>query len=64
VINGLETNSPTEIQIVNVQGTKVNGATANTDSDGTLKTSLALTGLSSGLYILKVQNVHYKFIIE
>ncbi len=64
VINGLATNSPTEIQIVNVQGTTVNGATLNTDSDGSLSTSIALTGLSSGLYILKVQNVHYKFVIE
>jgi|GEM_PF-1460677 len=64
VINGLEANSPTEIQIVNVQGSKVNGATVNTDSDGSLNVSIALTGLSSGLYILKVQNVRYKFIIE
>jgi len=64
IINGLEITVPTEIQIVNVQGTIVKGATANTDSDGSLKTSLELTGLSAGLYILKVQNVHYKFIIE
>jgi len=64
VINGLQTNSPTEIQIVNLEGIKVNGATINTDSDGTLKTSIGLTGLSAGLYILKVENVHYKFIIE
>ncbi len=63
-INGLEANSPTEIQIVNMQGTTVNGATLNTDSDGTLNTSIALTNLSSGFYILKVKNVHYKFVIE
>jgi hypothetical protein len=64
VINGLEVNTPTEIQIVNVQGTAVRNANANTDSDGSLKTSLDLTGLSAGLYILKIQNVHYKFVIE
>jgi hypothetical protein len=64
VINGLQVNSPTEIQIIDLEGTKVNGGTVNTDSDGSLKTSLSLTGLSSGLYFLKVQNVHYKFIIE
>ena len=64
VINGLEANSPTEIQIVNMQGIKVNGATITTDSGGSLKTSIGLTGFSAGLYILNVQNVHYKFIIE
>lgn len=64
VLNGLQPNSPTEIQIVDLHGTQVNRATLDTDSDGSLKTSIALTGLSSGLYILKVQNVHYKFAIE
>ncbi len=63
-VNGLAANSPTEIEIVNVQGTTVNGATLNTDADGSLNTSIALTGLSAGLYILKIQNVHYKFVIE
>ncbi len=63
-INGLQANLPAEIQIVNMQGLQVSGAISNTDSEGSLKTSLALNGLSSGLYILKVQNTRIKFIIE
>ncbi len=64
VINGLPANTPTEIQIVNMQGIQVNGATLTTGPDGTFKAFLSPAGLSPGLYILKVDNVHFKFIIE
>ncbi|MBI1768477.1 MAG: hypothetical protein HYR67_08895 [Bacteroidetes bacterium] len=64
VINGLEANSETEIQILNMQGIKINSRESITDSDGTLKTSVGLANLSTGLYILKVQNIYFKFVIE
>ncbi len=63
-INGLQPNLPAEIQIVNMQGLQVSRAISNTDSEGSLKTSLALTGLPSGLYILKAQNTRIKFVID
>jgi hypothetical protein len=64
VVNGLPTNGSTQIQIANMQGLIVNETIANIDSEGSLNTSIALTGLSAGIYILKVQNAHFKFIIE
>lgn len=64
VINGLGANSETEVQILDMQGLKINTREITTDADGTLKTSIGLANLSKGLYILKVQNVYFKFVIE
>ncbi len=63
-INMLQANSPTEIQILNMQGNKVNESTANTDSDGLLKAAIDAANLSPGLYILRVQGWQFKFILE
>jgi len=64
MVKGLQPNSPTEIQIINMQGNKVNEATRNTDLDGTLKASIDLTNLSPGLYVVRLQKINFKFVKE
>jgi hypothetical protein len=64
VINGLPVNRAMEFQILNMRGITMNGSKVVTDGDGTLKTSVSLNGISPGMYVLKIQNVHLKFIIE
>jgi hypothetical protein len=64
VINGLPANRAMDFQIMNMRGITMNGSKVVTDGDGTLKTSVSLNGISPGMYVLKIQNVHLKFIIE
>ena len=63
-INGLSANTPTEIQILNMQGTAIQQALVNTDGSGTLKATISPANLGSGLYILNVQGAHFKFVVE
>ena len=62
--NGLQANSSTELQIYNMQGVKVLNTTASIDAQGTLNTSILLSNLSTGLYILNVQDKYVKIIVE
>ncbi len=64
VVDGLLAGSATEIEIVDMHGLKQRETIVNSDANGTLRASVALTGLSAGLYILKVQNANFKFIID
>ncbi len=63
-IYALQPNVPAELQIINMQGVSLSSATVQTDADGTLKTTLSPANLTPGLYILKVQATHFKFIVE
>jgi hypothetical protein len=63
-ILGLLPNAPAELQIANMQGASLSSTMVQTDSDGTLKATISSTNLPSGLYILKIQNVCFKFVIE
>ncbi len=63
-INGLQANIQAEVQIINLQGNKLSGTTVSTDSEGTLIAAVEPRGLTPGLYILLVQGIPYKFIVE
>jgi hypothetical protein len=62
--SGLQESSSVELQMYNMQGVKMLSNMVNTDAQGTLETTVAVTNLSAGLYILSVQNVYVKIIVE
>jgi len=63
-INALQPDVPVELQIVNMQGINLNSRIVQTDSDGTLRVTISTANLSAGLYILRAQGAHFKFIVE
>ncbi len=63
-INGLQANTPSQIQILNGQGATVSTATITTDADGTLSVSFSPAAFASGLHVLRAHGLSYKFIVE
>lgn len=63
-INALSPNVPADVVVYNTQGTKVLEAIAMVGEDGTLRATLSPGNLVSGLYIITVQGIHYKIIVE
>lgn len=64
VLSGLPSNTPAEILIMNSQGVKVGSSNVEVDATGTLRTSIVISSLTTGVYILKVENNYFKVVIE
>ncbi|MBS1680932.1 MAG: hypothetical protein JST48_04405 [Bacteroidetes bacterium] len=63
-IDGLRADTELEVQVLNLQGLKVNGVFAKTDSEGNLRISFSGVTLPSGLYMIKAANANLKFVVE
>lgn len=63
-VNAIRQNAPADVVVYNTQGAKVMEATASVGEDGTLKVTLAPGSLAPGLYLVTVQGIRGKIVVE